>query len=209
MPEHQSRCEFQRGSVEVGLGAAGEGPGQCRGVRTGLPEPRQLSERTAVPWPSLRLCPWALDAAAAAATPSSLGGQPGRPAEAAGGGEAGCPPGLCVMVIVLIRASRADRRRRRWLHRGCCCGGLGVAEAAGADEGRTARECRPHGGSEVHTWEWLLNGQGHALHARSTHRPHRARGPRREGGHALREGVLGPGPLQGWGRRVLAQELCP
>lgn len=31
MPEHQSRCEFQRGSVEIGLGAAGEEPGQCWG----------------------------------------------------------------------------------------------------------------------------------------------------------------------------------
>lgn len=175
-------------------------------MRTGLPEPGQLSESMAAPRPSLRLCPSALGAATA---PSSLGGQPGRPAEAAGGGEAGCPPGLCVMVIVLIPASRADRRRRRWLHRGCCCRGLGAAEAPGTAEGRTVRECRPHGGSEVHTWEWLPDGQGHALHARSTHRPHRARGPEREGGHALREGGLGPGPLQGWGRSVLAQELCP
>lgn len=45
MPEHQSRCEFQRGSVEIGLGAAGEEPGQ-RWVKQGC-QAAQSSVRTA------------------------------------------------------------------------------------------------------------------------------------------------------------------
>lgn len=32
MPEHQSRCEFQRGGVDLGLGAAGEVPGDSSSV---------------------------------------------------------------------------------------------------------------------------------------------------------------------------------
>lgn len=47
----------------------------------------------------------------------------------AGGGKAGCPLGLRVMVIVLIPASRADRRQGLWLHHGCSWGGLGVVKA--------------------------------------------------------------------------------
>lgn len=31
MPEHQSRCEFQRSGVEIGLGGPGEEPGSTRG----------------------------------------------------------------------------------------------------------------------------------------------------------------------------------
>lgn len=126
---------------------------------------------------SLRLCSAALDAA----TPSRLGGQPGRPAEEeVGGGEAGCPPGLRVMVIVLIPASRADRRRRRWLHCGCCWGGLGVARGhsypllSGTDRGRTVRDRRPQGGVHLGTapgWAGM----------RSAHTDPRARAPGREG----------------------------
>lgn len=138
----------------------------------GCAEQREDSRLSA----SLRLCSAALDAA----TPSSLGGQPGRPAEEAGGGEAGCPPGLRVMVIVLIPASRADRRRRRWLHCGCCWGGLGVARGhgypllSGADGGRTVRERRPHGGTHLGmapAWAGMC----------SAHTDPRARAPGREG----------------------------
>lgn len=102
MPEHPSHCEFQRGSVELGLGAAGEMPRELPGVRMGLPGLQRLTGGPMAPPPSWCLCSAALDAA----TPSSLGWRPGRPAEEAGGGEAGCPPGLHVTVIVLIPPAR-------------------------------------------------------------------------------------------------------
>lgn len=106
MPEHQSRCEFQRGSLEIGLGPAGE---EHRGPEGGVgavgPEDSGVSTQHQQPWQAAR--------------------------EAGG---AACPPGLHVMVIVLIPASGADRRQRRWLRCGCLrCGcrwgGLGVAGA--------------------------------------------------------------------------------
>lgn len=40
MPEHQSRCEFQRGGVEIGLGAAGEElGGENRAARATAAQP--------------------------------------------------------------------------------------------------------------------------------------------------------------------------
>ena len=52
MPEHQSRCEFQRGGVEVGLGAAGEEPGQGGGedgAARAMAAPRKDGRPTALP----------------------------------------------------------------------------------------------------------------------------------------------------------------
>lgn len=112
-----------------------------------------------------------------AATPSSLGRQPGRPAEEEeGGGEAGCPLGLHVMVIVLIPASRADGG-----------GGSGSMVAAAAAVGLEWRGlCHPcsQGQTEARTVRDVRASQrlrkAH-LQMACTEQPHSTRGPRREG----------------------------
>lgn len=129
MPEqqhHRSRCEFQRGGVEIGLGASGK---------------LELGS-VALPLPSGPLQPLWMPPA----TPSLLGRQPGRPWRR-GRWQAGCPPGLPVTVIVLILAG-ADRRRRHWLRRGCCWLLLGVPG--------WARSSRDPSGSRSHSRSFVL-----------------------------------------------------
>lgn len=83
--------------------------------------------------------------------PAALAGGQRRRREVAGS----CPPGLHVMVIVLIPASRADGGRRRWLRCGCRWGGLGEAEAASTPSSWQTRAgwsgtCGPHGPGNAH-----------------------------------------------------------
>eukprot|EP00070_Physeter_catodon_P036931 XP_028343825.1 sterile alpha motif domain-containing protein 11 isoform X1 [Physeter catodon] len=57
MPEHQSRCEFQRGSVEVGLGAAGDLLGKRLGrsphISSGCPSEKKARSKSPQEGPSL------------------------------------------------------------------------------------------------------------------------------------------------------------
>lgn len=107
MPEHQSRCEFQRAGVELGLGATGEERG---------------AEATAA-WAAVAEPKDSLPCRPPASLLSSSGcRRPQQPWPAAR--EAGCPLGLHGMVIVLIQASQADRRPRQWSPRGYFWGGL-------------------------------------------------------------------------------------
>lgn len=141
-----------------------------RSLRTAAPAPRVSAQRPArrhlqQPWQAAR-----------------------RRREVAGS----CPPGLHVMVIVLIPASRADGGRRRWLHCGCCWGGLGEAEATTTPSSWQAKAgwsgtCRPHRPRNAH------------LRMTCTERPRPlgARGPRRAGVHHSR----------GVGQEGVAQEL--
>lgn len=142
------------------------------GARRGLPGPQQLSLRTALAatlpvsaqWPGCRhpQQPW----------------QAAREAseEEEGGGEAGCPLGLHVMVIVLIPASRADGG-----------GGSGSMVAAAAAVGLEWRGlCHPcsQGQTEARTVRDVRASQrlrkAH-LQMACTEQPHSTRGPRREG----------------------------
>lgn len=70
MPEPQSRCEFQRGSVELGLGAAGEE----RGVGTAAAQPEDS-------------CPCSPRLCAAPCTPPPPAALAGGQEEAGGGGQ--------------------------------------------------------------------------------------------------------------------------
>lgn len=114
MPEPQNRCEFQRSGVEIGLGGAGEEPGGqgaklgLPGARKELPGPQQLSLRASLAATLPLSAQWLWKPPPPAALAGSQGGQRRRRRWQAGGGEAGCPPGLHVMVIVLIPTSRAD-----------------------------------------------------------------------------------------------------
>uniref|UniRef100_A0A8C6DEC0 Sterile alpha motif domain containing 11 n=1 Tax=Moschus moschiferus TaxID=68415 RepID=A0A8C6DEC0_MOSMO len=72
MPEHQSRCEFQRGSVEIGLGAAGDllGKRLGRSPHTSSDCPLEKKSRSKSPQDLLRVRQEV--AAAAARSPSGL-----------------------------------------------------------------------------------------------------------------------------------------
>lgn len=116
MPEHQSRCDFQRGSLELGLGPAGEGP-TSRGL---------VQEQPALPVSALNLRPPWLAAKEADRGNGRCG--------------AGCPLGLPVMVIVLIRARPAGQ----WLGWAWSCCPLLAVPLTPPRKGSSGQEPSPH-----------------------------------------------------------------
>lgn len=177
MPEHQSRCEFQRGGVEIGLGAAGEELGGG-GERTGLPGPLQLSLGTA--------CPATLPVSLLSSSGCRHPQQPWLAArEASGGGRwqgrlsPGAPcDGNCVNPGQLGR-QEAQAVAPPWLLLGWAWSGQGHCHPLpiGAEAGGQSRMCRPHRGSEMHIVNGSLEGRDTLYMHESAHRPHGAQAP--------------------------------